>query len=106
KLSWALRNFQLFPLDINKADLGMIMRVPGIGVGSARKIVSARKFGKITWESLMKFGIAMNRARNFIVCHGDIFSSKDWLPSQLKAHILDNTNSKFAANFLPQLTLV
>jgi predicted DNA-binding helix-hairpin-helix protein len=65
KLSWALRNLHLFPLDVNKADLSLIMRIPGIGVGSARKIVAARKFNQLTWEHLKKFGIAVNRAKNF-----------------------------------------
>jgi predicted DNA-binding helix-hairpin-helix protein len=105
KLSWALRNMNLFPLDINKADLAMIMRVPGIGVGSAKKIVAARKFNKLNWDHLKKFGIALNRARNFITCHSDNFNIKDWLPQQLKEKILKTTVSKYAPNFSPQLKL-
>ena len=105
KLSWALRNLQLFPLDINKADLSLIMRIPGIGVNSAKKIVAARKFSKLTWEHLKKFGIAVNRARNFVTCESDRFSMKDWLPSQLKEKILQSGNSKYNPNFSPQLKL-
>lgn len=105
KLSWALRNLQLFPLDINKADLSLIMRIPGIGVGSAKKIVAARKFGKLTWEHLKKFGIAVNRARNFVTCHSDHFSIKDWMPSQIKERILQSGISKYKPNFSPQLKL-
>jgi putative DNA modification/repair radical SAM protein len=105
KLSWALRNFHLFPLDINKADLSMIMRIPGIGVSSAKKIVAARKFNKLTWDNLKKFGIALNRARNFVTCQSDHFSYKDWMPSQIKERILRSGTSKYAPNFSPQLKL-
>jgi putative DNA modification/repair radical SAM protein len=105
KLSWALRNLHLFPLDINKADLSMIMRVPGIGVSTAKKIVAARKFNKLSWDNLKKFGIALNRARNFITCHSDNFKIKDWLPTQLKEKILQSSISKYAPDFSPQLKL-
>ena len=105
KLSWALRNMHLFPLDINKADLSMIMRIPGIGVQSAHKIVASRKFQKLTFDHLKKFGIALNRARNFITCQSDVFTMKDWLPSQLKDKILKESSSKYKPNFSPQLKL-
>ncbi|HEX8462819.1 MAG TPA: putative DNA modification/repair radical SAM protein [Segetibacter sp.] len=105
KLSWALRNLHLFPLDINKADLVLIMRIPGIGVNSARKIVAARKFSKLTWEHLKKFGIAVNRAKNFITCQGDNFILKDWVPAKIKESILNSGNSKYHPNFSPQLKL-
>ena len=59
KLSWAIRNMQAFPVDINRADLQMILRVPGIGVQSAQKIVSARKFAKLGWDQLKKIGVAL-----------------------------------------------
>ncbi len=68
KLSWALRNLHLFPLDINKADYQLIMRVPGIGIQSAKKICAARKFSRINWDHLKKIGIAINRAKYFITC--------------------------------------
>ena len=105
KLSWALRNLQLFPLDINKADLSMIMRIPGVGISSAKKIVAARKFNKLTWENLKKFGIAVNRARNFITCHSDVFDRKDWMPAQIKERILRSGRSKYTPNFSPQLKM-
>ncbi|MCW3080624.1 putative DNA modification/repair radical SAM protein [Segetibacter sp.] len=105
KLSWALRNLHLFPLDINKADLSLIMRIPGIGVNSAKKIVAARKFNKLSWDNLKKFGIAVNRARNFVTCQSDHFSFKDWMPSQIKERILQSGASKYKPNFSPQLKL-
>jgi len=105
KLSWALRNLHLFPLDVNKADLSLIMRIPGIGVKSATKIVEARKFNKLTWDNLKKFGIAVNKARNFVTCQSDNFIFKDWLPSQLKDWIVQSGKSKYQPNFSPQLKL-
>jgi putative DNA modification/repair radical SAM protein len=52
KLGWALRNLNQFPVDINKADLDLIKRIPGIGIQSAQKIWEARKFNKLTWDHL------------------------------------------------------
>lgn len=68
KLSWALRNPALFPVNINTADYRMIIRVPGIGRQSALKIIQARKFGKLYEYHLKKIGIAFNRAKHFLVC--------------------------------------
>lgn len=68
KLSWALRNLHLFPIDVQRADYQMLIRIPGVGRQSAMKIISARKFGKIREEHIRKFGIAYNRARFFMHC--------------------------------------
>ncbi len=105
KLSWALRNMQVFPVDINKADLQLILRIPGIGVDSANKIVSARKFSKLNWDHLKKLGIALRKARHFIVCNSPDFERKDFLPTQLKQRILSMGTSKYKPDFSPQLQL-
>src|SRR5690606_955033 len=68
KLSWALRNPQFFPVDINRANYNDIIRIPGIGRQSAMKIIKARKFGKLHEYQIRKMGIAFNRARHFMVC--------------------------------------
>ncbi len=70
KSSYALRNMHLFPVDINTADYHQILRVPGIGVKSAKKILSARKFRKLREEHLKKIGIVWKRAKYFIQCAG------------------------------------
>lgn len=67
KLSWALRNPQYFPVDVNIADFQQIIRIPGIGRQSAMKIVQARKFGKMYEFQLRKLGIAFNRAKYFMI---------------------------------------
>jgi putative DNA modification/repair radical SAM protein len=77
KLGWAIRNMQAFPVDVNKADLQMILRVPGIGLQSAQKIVSARIFGKLNWDQLKKIGVAINRAKYFITCKSNEFERRD-----------------------------
>ena len=105
KLSWALRNLHLFPIDINKADEAIIKRVPGIGVGSAKKIISARKFATLDWEHLKKIGIAYSRAKYFITCKSADFAMRDYSPMQIKQQILTIQNSKYAANFSPQIKL-
>lgn len=68
KLGWALRNPQVFPIDINKAPYEMILRVPGVGVKSAKLILALRRFGKLDSIQLKKIGVVMKRAQYFIVC--------------------------------------
>ncbi|MES2849927.1 MAG: putative DNA modification/repair radical SAM protein [Bacteroidota bacterium] len=104
KLSWALRNLHLFPVDINKADYKLIMRVPGIGIQSAQKICAARKFRLLSSMHLKKLGIAYNRAKYFIESAGE-FEKKDWQAYQLKSIIVAEANSKYKSNFSPQLNL-
>lgn len=70
KTAWALRNLHLFPIDINRADYEMLMRVPGIGIRSAQKIVTARRFAKLDIKDLLKMGISLKRAKYFILCGG------------------------------------
>ncbi|WDF80635.1 putative DNA modification/repair radical SAM protein [Mucilaginibacter sp. KACC 22773] len=105
KLSWAIRNMQAFPVDINKADVQMILRVPGIGLLSAQKIVSARKFAKLSWEQLKKIGVALNRARYFIVCKSNEFERRDLTGNNIKQFILAESQSKYNKNTQTQLNL-
>lgn len=69
KLSWAIRNPQFFPVDINRASYQKILRVPGIGVKSAKLIVMARRHRKLNIEALKRIGVVLKRAQFFIVCH-------------------------------------
>ncbi len=105
KLSWALRNLAMFPVDINRADYQIILRVPGIGVKSARKIVQARRFGKLHSDQLQRMGVAYNRARHFIRCADSAMSLRDPTPEQIRKTILAVANSKYAASLSPQLQL-
>lgn len=77
KCAWALRNMHLFPVEINRAPLEMLLRVPGIGSRNAYKIVEARKFATLAFEDLVKMKIALKRAKHFITCNGKFFGAKN-----------------------------
>ena len=77
KCDCALKHLSLFPIEINKAALETLLRVPGIGVRNAQKILSARKYTKLTFEDLLKMKIAMKRAKHFITCDGKFFGEKN-----------------------------
>lgn len=105
KLSWAIRNMQAFPVDINKADLQLILRVPGIGLLSAQKIVSARRFGKLNWDQVKKMGVSLNRARYFMICNSSDFERRDLTGTNIKQFILATSHSKYLKNTQTQLNL-
>jgi putative DNA modification/repair radical SAM protein len=68
KLSWALRHPERFPVDLNRADYEMILRVPGIGVKSAQMIIAARRIRRISGDTLKKMGVVMKKAQFFVTC--------------------------------------
>ncbi len=70
KADWALRHLELFPVEVNRADYRMLLRIPGIGVKSAQRIVRARKNGPLHFEDLKKIGVVLKRALYFITCGG------------------------------------
>jgi putative DNA modification/repair radical SAM protein len=88
KLAYALRNPQLFPIDINKAPYEMILRVPGIGVRSAKLIVANRRFGSVTFHHLRRMGVALNRARYFILCRELPAAAASLQPEQIRRKLL------------------
>jgi len=69
KLAWALRHPEHFPVDINKVDYSMILRVPGIGVKSAKLIVASRRYTRLKASDLKKIGVVMKKAQYFITCN-------------------------------------
>jgi len=105
KLAWALRNPQIFPIDINSADYSWIIRIPGIGRQSANKIVQARKYGKLKEFQLRKLGIAFNRAKYFMICQDSIVSTGFHYPEQIKKSILEYNPRPKLINSQTQLTL-
>lgn len=70
KCQWALRHPERFPIEINTADLSMLLRVPGIGPTSARRILQSRRFNNLNAENLKPLGVVMKRAKYFITCKG------------------------------------
>ncbi|WP_289062602.1 putative DNA modification/repair radical SAM protein [uncultured Zobellia sp.] len=105
KLGWALRNMQYFPVDINKADKNVLARVPGLGMKSVHKIIHARRFRKLNWDHLKKIGVALNRAKYFIVCDSNRWEHKDMEGAKIKGLILQNSVGKFRKEYSNQLQL-
>ena len=70
KCDWALQHLDKFPVEINKADYSMLLRVPGIGVKSAQRICKARRSAVLDFDSLKKMGVVLKRALYFITCSG------------------------------------
>ncbi len=70
KSDWALRHPEFFPVEINRADYEALLRVPGIGVRGAQRIVTARRVGPITFDGLKRLGVVMKRCQYFITCSG------------------------------------
>ena len=70
KCDWAVRHLEQFPVEIHKADYKTLLRVPGIGVKSAQRIIGARKSGTLQFEDLKKIGVVLKRALYFITCGG------------------------------------
>ncbi len=90
KASWALRNLHLFPIEINRADYNSLLRVPGIGMKSAQKIVSSRRYANLRFEDLKKMGIVLKRARYFITCSGKFFErEKKFNETAIKTKLLE-----------------
>ena len=70
KCGWALRHMELFPVEINRAPYEMLLRIPGIGVKSARRIVRARRASSLDFTALKKLGVVWKRAQYFVTCRG------------------------------------
>ncbi len=69
KLSWALRHPEAFPVDINRADYEMLLRVPGLGVKSAKMILTARRYSRLGTSHLKQIGVVLKKAQYFITCN-------------------------------------
>lgn len=70
KADWALRHLEYFPIEVNRADYQMLLRVPGLGVKSAQRIVRARRLGPLTFDDLKRLGVVLKRALYFLTCNG------------------------------------
>ncbi|HCO18504.1 MAG TPA: biotin synthase, partial [Tissierellales bacterium] len=91
---WALRNIDKFPIEINRAEYHMLLRVPGIGVKSAQRIVSSRRFCQLDFDDLKKLGVVLKRAKYFITCKGIHSGIKSMEPVNIRANILGDSSKK------------
>ena len=73
KCGWAIRHPEQFPMEVNRAEYETLLRVPGIGVKSARRIVTARRSGRLDFAGLKKLGVVLKRAKYFTLCSGKAF---------------------------------
>ena len=89
KTNWAIKNSHLFPIEINKASYKELLRVPGIGVTSAKRIVMTRKYSTIRYEHLKKLGIVIKRAKYFIVINGEFLGFKKENPELLRNTLME-----------------
>lgn len=94
KCDWALRNMDQFPVEINRAPLGALLRVPGIGYKMAERIVRARRVTALTYEDLKKMRVVLKRARYFITCKGVYYGGVDIDSTDLYPILAEEINSK------------
>jgi len=100
KAAYALRNPHLFPINVNEATYFEILRIPGVGVKSAKKIVAARRHGKLRFENLKKIGVVLKRARFFLTCADKEFKMLGKDPLLLRQLITAPSSKKAAFNQL------
>jgi putative DNA modification/repair radical SAM protein len=106
KADWALRNIDKFPVEINNVDYNFLVRVPGIGINSAKKIIYARKYNTLTFDDLKKMNISIKRAKYFITCNGKYFaSSKIFNKNLINSSLIFDERSIEYKNNIEQLSL-
>ena len=89
KTNWAIQNWHFFPIEINKASYKELLRVPGIGVTSAKRIVMTRKYSTIRYEHLKKLGIVIKRAKYFITVNGEFLGFKNENPDLVRNVLME-----------------
>ena len=91
KCDWALRHLDVFPVEVNRADRELLLRVPGIGLKSAERILTARRAGKLTFDDLKKIGVVLKRAIYFITCRGQMAPGVQMTPSFIYQNLTADT---------------
>ena len=105
KCCWALRHLDFFPVEVNRADYEALLRVPGIGVRSARRILTARRVGPLTFEGLKRLGVVLKRAQYFLPCSGRVLSDLRVSEDGLLRHLVSLEAPALAAPMPQQLSL-
>lgn len=104
KSDWALNNFASFPVEVNSADYEMLLRVPGIGVKNAYRIMHARRYQKLTWDSLKKMRVVLKRAKYFITVGGKFYGNSE-NPSNIRNMLKDNKQLLLTSDKGVQMTM-
>ena len=106
KCCWALRHMDQFPVEINQAPYEILLRIPGVGVRSARRIATARRAGSLGFEDLKKLGVVLKRAKYFITCRGKRTPGAALEPDLvLEALLSRQARDRWAENECRQLSL-
>ena len=99
KANWALRHLNEFPKEINTVSYYDLLKVPGIGIKTAKRIIVCRKNFKITFNDLKKLGVVMKRAKYFITCNNKYFISSEYFKkSFIEANLILEDNPKVENN--------
>jgi putative DNA modification/repair radical SAM protein len=94
KCNWALRHMDEFPVEVNRASYEKLLRVPGIGVLSAKKILQARRAGSLNFDGLKKLGVVLKRAKFFITCQGKVSEGAVVEPDTILRGLLSGNDLK------------
>lgn len=94
KCDWALRHLELFPVEINRADYYTLLRVPGMGVKSAQRVIAARKNGALDFDALKKIGVVLKRAVYFITCSGRMMYPTKLEEDYISSHLIGDEKKK------------
>ena len=89
KSNWAIRNWSRFPMEINRVSYEELLRIPGIGVTSALKIIKARKYNILRYEHLKKLGIILKRAKYFITVNGEYHGFRKEKPDYIRSRLIE-----------------
>jgi len=89
KANWAVQNWHLFPMEINRAPYKDLIRIPGIGVTSAKRIVMARRHNVIKYEHLKKLGVVIKRAKYFITVNGEFMGFRKESPELIRNALME-----------------
>ncbi|MGB9891298.1 putative DNA modification/repair radical SAM protein [Thermodesulfovibrio yellowstonii] len=89
KLDWALKNINLFPIEIQKASFETLLRVPGIGPTSAKRILKERKNTMLTLDGLKNLGVVIKRAKHFITINGKYYGNKNIIQNYRQNYLKD-----------------
>ena len=105
KSSWAVAHLELFPVEVMRADLETLLRVPGIGPVSARRILSARRQTNLRFEDLKKLGVVVKRAQFFLTCGGRMRQGLHFSPATLPVQLERMERDLLVENGVEQLSL-
>ena len=105
KCSWALAHLDFFPVEVNTADYETLLRIPGIGVVSARRILAARRVGPLHTEHLKKLGVVMKRAQYFLTASGQMTEGLRFTPDSLLRSLIAAERPLLPQQEMVQLSL-